>query len=183
MHVTYVVFIPAQSDSIFILFHPCRISCHGDAPAGGPTTMWINGWFSTSNYARSSLWIARCDAPNASNWRIIFFQVPESMKNERAFTTQYPFVSVKNPWCILKMLEIQAISVLPLLPGGSQPVNPIVCKKKTVDSVKSGEAVKVDERHVLQAFVCVLFFQLKHAVKKGWKRHEWLNAVNAWRHE
>lgn len=96
MHVTYVVFIPAQSDSIFILFHPCRISCHGDAPAGGPTTMWINGRFSTSNYARSSLWIARCDAPNASNWRIIFFQVPESMKNERAFTTQYPFVSVKN---------------------------------------------------------------------------------------
>ena len=56
--------------------------------------------------------------------------------------------------------------MLPLLPGGSQPVNPIVCKKKTVDSVKSGEAVKVDERHVLQAFVCVLFSNLSTPSKK-----------------
>ena len=32
-------------------------------PAGGPTTMRINRWYSTSNLAGTYLWTSRCDAP------------------------------------------------------------------------------------------------------------------------
>ena len=67
MHVTDQGCSPAWSDSIWtLLFHACKISCHGDAQlvsAGGPTTMRINRRYSTSNFVRSSLWMARCDAP------------------------------------------------------------------------------------------------------------------------
>ena len=58
---------PAWSDSTCtLLFDPCKSSCQGNAQlvsAGGPTTMRSN---------RSSLWMARCDAPKQATGEITF---------------------------------------------------------------------------------------------------------------
>lgn len=59
----------ALCDSTFTsLFHllECQNSIHDDVrlvTAGGPTTMRISPRYSTSNLARSSVWMAQCDAP------------------------------------------------------------------------------------------------------------------------
>ena len=50
----------------FVVLHPCKMSCHGNAELvldGGPTTTRINRRYSTSNFAKSFLRMARCDAP------------------------------------------------------------------------------------------------------------------------
>lgn len=148
-----IFFILAQSDSIFI-------SCHGDAPAGGPT-MWI-GRYSTSNYA-SSLWIAQFDAPNASKLRKYIFP---STRVYVKWTCLHHTISICQREKPVMQLENDIGNLNPSHLSvcfrsfqdevWSQPVNPIVCKKQWKKSVESGEAVKVDEESPRVTNLCKL---------------------------